>query len=102
MDTSNVTDTQKPKHGELIVFYFGFPVPFIIFVFALQFSLPPSRNSDPGSHSRLFSPFPTTVCAFFFIARRLQPLFPHRLVSNCAYPRYALSAVDTLSFFFLK
>ena len=76
MDTSNVTDTQKPKHGELIVFYFGFPVPFIIFVFALQFSLPPSRNSDPGSHSRLFSPFPTTVCAFFFYREKTSAPLP--------------------------
>ena len=43
-----------------------FPIPFIIF--ALLFSLPPSRNSDPGSHSRVFSP-PTPLrfvpCIFY-------------------------------------
>ena len=33
---------------------FFFPIPFTIF--ALLFSLPPGRNSDLGSHSRLFSP----------------------------------------------
>ena len=33
-----------------------FSIPFIIF--ALLFSLPPSRNSDPGSHSRPFPPPP--------------------------------------------
>ena len=36
------------------VIFFFFSIPFIIF--ALLFSLAPSRNSDPGSHSRLFSP----------------------------------------------
>ena len=39
--------------------YCFFLISFIIF--ALLFSLPPSRNSDPGSHSRLFSPLSTTV-----------------------------------------
>ena len=33
------------------LFFFSIP-----FIFALSFSLPPCRNSDPGSHSRLFSP----------------------------------------------
>ena len=41
-----------------LLFYFFpfFSIPFIIF--ALLFSLPPSRNSDQGSHSRLFPPPP--------------------------------------------
>ena len=42
-------------------------IPFIVFV--LLFSLPPSRNPDPGSHSRLFStPNPPRFapCIFFF------------------------------------
>ena len=34
--------------------------------------LPPTGSSDPGSHSRLCSPLPTTVHAFIFIARRIQ------------------------------
>ena len=33
-----------------------FSIPFMIF--ALLFSLPPSRNSDHGSHINLFSPHP--------------------------------------------
>ena len=33
----------------------------------------PRRNSDPGSLIRLFSPLPTTVHAFVFIATRLGP-----------------------------
>ena len=41
-----------------------FSVPFT--TFALLFSLPPRRRSDPGSHSRLFSPFSTTVRALNF------------------------------------
>ena len=40
------------------------------------FSLPPSRNSDPGPHSRLVSPLPATVRALHFIARRFQLVLP--------------------------
>ena len=40
--------------GILFYFIFLFSIPLIIF--ALLSSLPPSRNSDPGSHSRLLSP----------------------------------------------
>ena len=50
-------------------------IPFI--TFALLFSLHPSRNSDPGSHSTLFSPLPTTVCtvgALHFNRERTQAL----------------------------
>ena len=41
------------------------------------YSLPPSRNSDPGSHSRLFSP-PTHYgsCLAFVIATRFQLFLP--------------------------
>ena len=53
------------------VFFFFFLIPFIIFLHLL--SLLPTRNSDPGSHSRLFSPLPATVRAFIFVARRFQP-----------------------------
>ena len=35
--------------------------------------LSPSRNSDPGSHSRLFDPLPTTVRALHFY-RQIIPL----------------------------
>ena len=51
-------------------------------MFALLFFLPPSRNSDPGSHSRLFSP-PThygSCLAFFYCENTDSPLFfPRRL-----------------------
>ena len=43
--------------------------------------LPPSSNLDPESHSGPFSPLPTTVRAFIFIARGIQSfLLPW---SNC-------------------
>ena len=54
--------------------FFSFSIPFIIFAL-LSLSLH-SRNSDPGSQSRLFSPLPTTVRAFIFIARRVQHFLP--------------------------
>ena len=37
-------------------------------------SLPPSRNSDPGSHSRLFSPLSTTVRALSFCREKTSAL----------------------------
>ena len=52
------------------------------------FFLPPinSRNSDPGSHSRLF--FPLHTVARIFIARRFQLFLPSSTcVELCAYPR---------------
>ena len=56
------------------IFLFFCSIPFIIFAL-LSLSLH-SRNSDPGSQSRLFSPLPTTVLAFIFIARRVQHFLP--------------------------
>ena len=38
------------------------------------FSLPPIRNSDPGSHSRLISPPPTTVRALHFYRQMISAL----------------------------
>ena len=42
------------------------------------------RNTDPGSKNRLFSPLPTTVGAFIFIARTSSSFFfpSRRLASN--------------------
>ena len=63
-------------------FFFFFSILFIMF--ALLFSLPPSRNSDPGSHSRLFSR-PThygSCLAFFFSREDFSSFFPRRLASN--------------------
>ena len=51
-----------------------FSIPFIIF--DLLFSLPPinSRNSDPGSHRRLFFPLPTKVCTLHFYRGKTSAL----------------------------
>ena len=69
-----------------IFFSFFFSTLFI--VFALLVLHPPSRGSDPGSHSRLFYPLPTTVCASrFYREKDSAVFFPRRLASNCAYPR---------------
>ena len=50
-----------------------FPVPFIFC--ALFFSLPPSRNPDPGPYSRLFSPLPTAVRALHFYREKDSALY---------------------------
>ena len=73
-------------------------IPFTIF--ALLFSLPPSRNSDPESNSRLFSP-PTHYgsCLAFFSREDFSSFFPRRLASNCAY--HTLGAVSSLSISYL-
>ena len=49
----------------------------LFIIFALLFSPSYSRNSDPGSHGRFFSP-PTHYgsCLAFFIARRFQLFLP--------------------------
>ena len=55
-------------------FFFG-SIPFIIF--ALLFSHPPSRNSEPGSHSReaaSFPPLPTMVRAMRFYREKISAL----------------------------
>ena len=70
----------QTQYDEKVVIYtsymyiYIFSIPFIIFAL-LSLSLH-SRNSDPGSQSRLFSPLPTTVRAFIFIARRVQHFLP--------------------------
>ena len=46
-----------------IAHVFFFLIPFMIFAFPCSL---PRRNSDPGSHSRLFSPLPSTVRALHF------------------------------------
>ena len=38
------------------------------------FSLPPSRDSEPVSHSMLFSPFPTKVRALYFYREKISAL----------------------------
>ena len=79
--------------GAVFGTFFFFSIPFVIF--ALLFSLHPSRNSDPGSNSKLFSP-PTHYgsCLAFLSREDFSSFFPRRLASDCAYPRYALSVVD--------
>ena len=57
------------------MFCFFSLIPFISVAHLLLYLLP-TRNSDLGSHSRLFYPLPATVRAFVFIARRFQPFLP--------------------------
>ncbi|CAN0495129.1 unnamed protein product, partial [Laminaria digitata] len=58
-----------------VLFFFFLFIPLIV-VFAPLFWLRPSRNTVPGSHSRLFSLPPSTVRAFAFVARRGQHFLP--------------------------
>ena len=62
--------SQDPVARTVVLFFFS--IPFIISPFC--FSLPPSRNSDPGSHSRLLSPLPTTVRALHFYRENISAL----------------------------
>ena len=68
-------------------------------IFDNLFSLPPGRSSDPGSHSRLFSPPTHYGPCLAFLSRQdflstLSSLVDSSLIS--------LSAVDPSSFFFLQ
>ena len=57
-------------------FFFSYP----IYYPRTTLVLPPSSNSDQGSHSGPPSPFPTTVRAFVFIASIIQHFLP---LSTC-------------------
>ena len=77
---------RRSPHTFFFFFFSCFcSIPFIMF--ALLFSLPPSRNSDPRSHRGLFSP-PTHYgwCPAFLSREDFSSFFPRRLASNCAYP----------------
>ena len=52
------------------------------------FSLPPSRNSDPGSHGRLFPPPPSPLrfVPCVFIPRRLQLFLPSSTLFRLCLP----------------
>ena len=77
--TVSLSHTEKKIGISFFFVLFFFPIPFIIL--ALRLFLPSSCNSDPGSHSRLFSP-PThygsclaflsreDFCSFFLVDSR--------------------------------
>ena len=62
------------RSGQISFFFcFFFPIPFIIF--ALLFSLPPRRNSDPGSQQALLPPYPPRFVPCIFYREKLSALF---------------------------
>ena len=75
-----------------------------------MFSLPPilinSRNSDPGSHSRLFSPRPHHGSCLAFLSREdFSSILPSSTRVELCLPTLlieALSAVELFFFFFFK
>ena len=98
--TVSLSHTEKKIGISFFFVLFFFPIPFIIL--ALRLFLPSSCNSDPGSHSRLFSP-PThygsclaflsreDFCSFFLVdsrrivlthARRSQQLILFLIFAN--------------------
>ena len=71
----------EPFFYFFLYFYLHFLFTFFIFFHPiyyprLTFELPPSSNSDPGSHSGPSSPLSTTVRAFMCFARRTQHFLP--------------------------
>ena len=74
----NIAIKKMPRctSGKCKFFFFLIPI-FCLRTFLFSFSLRRcSSNSDPGSLGGLFSPLPTTVRAFIFIVRILQPFRP--------------------------
>ena len=68
----------------LLLFYIFIVRSSLLLSWHVSFSFSLSRyNSNPGSLKRLFSPLPTTVRAFVFIARLLQPFFPSSTRIDC-------------------
>ena len=60
-------------------------------------SLPPSRNSDPGSHSSLFPPTHYGSCLAFLSQENFSPFFPFSTRVELHVP--TLSALNSGSFF---
>ena len=79
--------------GGVLPFSFSFLSIPSFFCWPFLFSFPPSRNSDPGSHSWLFSPFPTTVRALHFYREKISALpSSTRRVELCSPTLGALSS----------
>ena len=74
--------------------------PFFPVVFALLFSLPPSRDSDPGSPSRLFFSLPTTVRALQFYREKISALPSSTRVELCLPLLLLIGASRSFSLFF--
>ena len=82
VNTKEWTNTKEISRKRIVVLCVGaiylcnnfFPHP--ICYPRTTLALLPSSNSDPGSHSEPFSPLPTSVRAFIFIARRIQHFLP--------------------------
>ena len=96
LSSSVTAETFIPKN---ILIYLYFPSRLVSSPF---FSLSLSRKSDPGSHSRLFSPLPATVRVLHFHHEKISAVSSlvdsRRIVPT---PRYVLSAVDRFYFSFL-
>ena len=61
----------------VFVFIFYLPPPIYYLRLFFFFSIPPSRNSDPGSHRRLFfPPLHYGSCLVIFVARIFQLFLP--------------------------
>ena len=90
--------TKKGQASIPSFFLFLFPIPFIIF--ALLFSLLPSRNSDPGSHRRLFSaPAHYGSCLAFFMVGRFQLFLPASTRVELCLPTLLIGDLSSWSFF---
>lgn len=65
-------------------------------IFVLLFLLPRSRNTDVKPHDRFPPPSPAYACSCLALCSDTFSaiLFLRRLLSTCAYSRYALSAVN--------
>ena len=71
------TCTSNTSWSKRFLFYLFLFFPIPVSIFALLFSLPPSRNSDPGSHRRLFIPrYPLRFVPYIFIAIIFQLFLP--------------------------
>ena len=73
--------------GGCFFFWFSSHLPGIVFALLLQLST--LRNSDPGSHSRHFSPPPSPLrwTPSFLSREELSTFCPRRLAPNRAYTR---------------
>ena len=92
--------TQNGLPVAFLFFVFCFSIPFTIST--LLFPLPPSRNSDPGSHSRLFSPSTHYGLCLAFLSREYFRSFFTLVDSRRIVLTHATRSQQLVLFFFLQ
>ena len=97
INSGNHIRDHRAGSSRLFLFIYFYP----IYYPRTTLALPPSNNSDPGSHSGPSSPSPLRYVSSFLSREEFSIFFPRRLASNCAFvPHAARRSQQLIRFFF--